>query len=75
MSSANAKTKLTVARRLLEADTPAPEATPPATAAASDWRERFKNLTGIDPTVCPRCEHGTMVARPLSFLSEPPDTS
>jgi len=75
MSSANATTKLTVARRILEADAPAPEATPPATAAASDWRERFKNLTGIDLTICPRCEHGTMVARPLSFLSEPPDTS
>lgn len=80
MSSANAKTKLVAARRLLEAGTTpleshASEAPPPPTATASDWRERFKSLTGIDLTVCPRCAQGTMIAQPLSLLSEPSDTS
>ena len=80
MSSANAKTKLVTARRLLEAETTSPEphaaeAPPPPTATAADWRERFKSLTGIDLTVCPRCERGTMIAQPLSVLSEPPNTS
>jgi len=80
MSSANAKTKLVAARHLLEAETTpleshAAEAPPPPTAAVSDWRERFKNLTGIDLTVCPRCAQGSMISQPLPLLTEPPDTS
>ncbi len=60
MASSNATTKLVVARQLLD------EKTKPTTDADDvqvssratedkDWRERLKELTGIDLTICPRC--------------------
>ncbi len=70
MASSNATSKLVVARQLLEektkptTDTDDPQACSPATQD-KDWRERLKELTGIDLTICPRCKKGRMVPYPL----------
>jgi len=83
MASANATTKLEVARRLLEAERPEiPLAIaafaavllathPPAHTPLEDWRARLKRLTGIDLSRCPVCAVGTMVCTPLA--RKPPD--
>jgi hypothetical protein len=79
---ANATTRLEVARRLLQAERPAPTAqatTPGATSPAgdppADWRETLRRLTGIDPTRCRHCG-GTLLSTPLSLPPRrPPDTS
>ena len=84
MASGNAKTKLEVARRLLEAERPEISLAiaaiaavllathpPPSPPSLEDWRARLKRLTGIDPTRCPACALGTMVPRPLT--RKPPD--
>jgi len=60
--------KLPVARRLLAppidpmvAPTPcAPEGSPPLPEAPKPWWERFRDLTGVDIMLCPRCR-GHMV--------------
>jgi len=80
MASANATTKLEVARRLLEAEHPklplavaAHAALLLATAAVlprapvpvEDWRARLLRLTGIDLIHCPICRSGTMISSPL----------
>jgi len=83
MASANAKTKLEVARCLLEPDpspqdtpdtkeTPeqtAPETTPESTATHMDWRARLMALTGLDLSRCPKCKQGTMVRHSLHYLA------
>ncbi len=69
-ASSNATSKLVVARQLLEdktkptTGTDDPQACSPATDD-KDWRERLKELTGIDLTICPRCKKGRMVPYPL----------
>ncbi|RLB66678.1 MAG: IS91 family transposase [Deltaproteobacteria bacterium] len=52
-ASANVKTKLDAARRLLEAD--GRRLDPRPREAAPDWREHLEKLTGIDLTTCPVC--------------------
>jgi len=86
MASANATTKLEVARRLLEAECPqAPlviaalaavllATHPPVRTPLEDWRARLERLTGIDLTRCPVCAVGTMVSTPLARKA-PDDTS
>ncbi len=83
MASGNAKTRLEVARRLLESERPEiPLAIaamaavllatrPPQPTATEDWRMRLKRLTGVDLSRCPKCEVGTMVSGPLT--RKPPD--
>ena len=77
MAAGNATTRLEVARRLL---LPRRPLFPPALAVLLlvalvltrvarplhllDWRQQLEQLTGIDPTRCPRCGVGTMVGRP-----------
>lgn len=54
-ASRNVATKLATAQRLLapeDATTPLPPAAPSAPAS---WSERFREQTGIDVMVCPRC--------------------
>jgi len=89
MASANATTKLEVARRLLEAERPEiPLAIaalaavllathPPVSTPIEDWRARLERLTGKDLSRCPACGIGTMVPStlPLSRLKPPDDTS
>jgi hypothetical protein len=75
MASSNATTKLPIARSLLENAAPAAAIAPiPSRAAALDWRELLKALTGIDVTLCPRCG-GRMIPQPLPDSRAPPDTS
>jgi len=83
MASGNAKTRLEVARRLLEHERPeVPLAIaamaavllatqPPRPIQLEDWRTRRKRLTGIDLSRCRVCAVGTMVSGPLP--RKPPD--
>lgn len=67
MASSNATSKLVVARRAIEADqAQAPKSDPIAAVATKDWRERYKELTGIDLSICPRCHQGRMSRYPLT---------
>lgn len=83
MASGNAKTRLEVARRLLEHERPeVPLAIaamaavllatqPPRPIQLEDWRTRLKRLTGVDLSRCRVCAVGTMVSGPLP--RKPPD--
>lgn len=87
MASGNAKTKLEVARRLLEAERPEVPLTiaamvavllathPPRPTPLEDWRARLKRLTGIDLSRCPVCAVGTMVSTTPLARKPPDDTS
>lgn len=76
MAGCNVKTKLETARFLLQPD--APQTTEPEKL---NWKEWMLKLTGIDPTLCPRCKKGTMrrsVRLPRSTFRSPllhPDSS
>lgn len=72
-ASANATTRLVLARRILDArSAPAPAPSPEPTASATTCRELLFRLTGRDPTLCPRC--GTLLQKhPLPVV--PRDTS
>jgi hypothetical protein len=71
MAACNARTKLEIARRLLqdgrpetlESKTTSDPPQPPHT-----WQELFLHLTGIDLTLCPNCGKGRLVRHPLSIL-------
>jgi Putative transposase/Transposase zinc-binding domain len=67
----NAKTKLKIARSLIE-DTKRTRSEPSSTIDHNHphktWQQLFHHLTGIDPTVCPRCANGRLIRHPLSFL-------
>lgn len=80
MASANATTKLEVARRLLEAEHPklplavaahaalllaSLSVLPPAPVQLEDWRARLLRLTGVDSSRCPICKVGAMNSFPL----------
>lgn len=85
MASGNSTTRLELARRSLETERPSqathsPETTPRAgLAPGKDWRERFTELTGVDLSICPKCEQGRMRRYRLAdlhVLNVPPaDTS
>ncbi len=79
MASANATTRLEVARAHLLAPatppvSPSPAPSSPEDAAPLDWRARLVELTGIDLSVCPRCG-GLRVRHPLSPARPALDTS
>src|SRR5207248_2762415 len=65
MASSNATSKLTVAKRAIEAD-PFHAPQPEPAVAPKDWRERYKELTGIDLSICPHCEEGRMIRYTLA---------
>jgi hypothetical protein len=68
LASANVKTKLELARRLLGGhDQPRDE--PNKELVKPSWEQRYKELTGIDLSRCPRCKRGTMVRHPLPPVS------
>jgi len=66
LSSANATTKLEIARALLERDID-PDATVSGHSRLPErgWRQRYEELTGVDLTQCPNCQNGTLVRRAL----------
>ena len=65
-ASGNVKTKLALARRHLEAQGRRYDARPKE--AASDWRERVKELTGVDLTACPACGSTRLSRKTLPAL-------
>lgn len=71
MASSNARTKLEVARRLLQRAQPL-ESEPASGSPqpARTWQEIFFQLTGVDLTVCPQCGKGRLIRQPLSVLHE-----
>jgi hypothetical protein len=38
-----------------------PESTPPAEPPPLHWTDRYQQLTGLDPTLCPQCGQGRLV--------------
>jgi len=74
MAPSNAKTKLELARRLIEQAQPQPfkndshgRAQAEKPRKLSTWQEIFLRITGIDLTKCPSCG-GNLTRKPLSFL-------
>jgi hypothetical protein len=65
-ASANVNTKLTIARRLLDADDATPTIAEPAPAEPTPWWERFREQTGVDVMACPCCKTGRMHPLPLA---------
>jgi len=68
----NAKTKLEVARKLLEL--PADAAAPPPSVTIP-WRDLVLLLTGTDLSICPACGGRFLQRRPLPPPTRPPDSS
>jgi len=59
MAPSNVNSKLETARRLLGGEQAADS------TEDKSWQEILKDLTGIDPSVCPRCGQSTIERRPL----------
>jgi hypothetical protein len=73
MASSNARTKLEIARKLLQHARPqALESKPTSDSPqpARTWQEIFFQVTGVDLTVCPQCGKGHLIRQPLSMLQE-----
>lgn len=65
MASSNSTTKLETARKLIEQDKDSKteqskERKDGTTREKKDWRQRLKELTGLDLSLCPVCKKGTM---------------
>ena len=83
MAPRNAKSKLQMACRLLQASQP-DHPTPPTETHRMSWQQLLLKLTGLDLTVCPVCG-GTILRKPLpetlrlvplaTFSTPLPDTS
>ncbi|MBX3130761.1 MAG: transposase [Polyangiaceae bacterium] len=76
MASGSVRTRLALAKRLLEAS-PMPT-TETFTRPPRDFRELLLRLTGVDIRRCPRCAVGVMLRHPLGTDTTaplPPDTS
>jgi len=56
LANRNRQEDLTQCRRLLAESSTAPPS--PSPAPVTDWRELMQRLTGVDPTLCPKCGHG-----------------
>jgi hypothetical protein len=74
--------QLAEARRLLEPARDREPTTSPAAGsnhpALTTWRDRFRDLTGVDLTRCRACGRATVIRHPLPIASlhpPPPDTS
>jgi hypothetical protein len=78
MAPRNAKTKLELARRLIEQAQPQSfkndshdHAQAEEPTKRSTWQEIFLRITGMDLTKCPSCG-GNLIRHPLSFLESSP---
>ena len=76
MASRNAKTKLEIARRLIEHALPQSSKTDSNCHAQVDnlsgqapWQDLFLRITGVDITKCPSCG-GNLTRTPLSFFQD-----
>jgi len=72
MASCNAKTKLTLAKRLIEETLPQGERSSIPHRPGSDaaWQELLQHLTDIDLKLCPQCGTGRLIRHPLSSLHD-----
>jgi Putative transposase/Transposase zinc-binding domain len=70
-AASNISTRLAKARVLLPVEIAAAAAPSCAFLDAPDWQNRLLALTGIDLSLCPRCQAGRMLRQPLTH----PDTS
>lgn len=70
MAPCNAKTKLAVARKLIEQTLPMPEHPSSADQPPRDatWQELYFHLTGTDLTLCPHCGKGHLIRQPLDLV-------
>jgi Putative transposase/Transposase zinc-binding domain len=69
MAPANAKTKLPIARSLLQQSLPCEQLKPEPTPLNATWQDILRAVTGVDLTVCPRCAKGRLIRQPLDFLA------
>ena len=69
MASCKAKTKLEIARALIAPPSPEPtnrqQTDSPTPISTKTWYDTFRELTGIDLTVCPKCFTGILFRFPL----------
>jgi len=75
-ASSNVKTKLETAKRILEpSSTDDKDRKEDEAPDTYDWLEHMRQLTGIDPSVCPNCGKGPMLRIPLDAVGAetPPD--
>jgi hypothetical protein len=73
LASRNAKTKLEIARKLLQHARPQALGTNPTSdplQPVRTWQKIFFHVTGVDLTVCPQCGKGRLIRQPLSMLLE-----
>jgi len=56
LANRNRQEDLTQCRRLLAESSTAPPS--PSPAPVTDWRALMQRLTGVDPTLCPKCGQG-----------------
>lgn len=73
MASSNPRTKLEIARKLLQHQGPQAlesEPTSDSLQPARTWQEILFHVTGVDLTVCPQCGNGHLIRQPLSILHE-----
>jgi hypothetical protein len=70
MAASNATTKLEVARQLLGGAPAASEIQDSCEekegTEAADWQDAFKELTGVDLSLCPQCQQGRMIRYSLA---------
>lgn len=77
MAPGKASTKLEIARKLLQPNqsdpsSPAPENCFLETTTTKAWVEIFRDITGIDLQICPKCG-GVLLRRPLTALQQLPE--
>jgi hypothetical protein len=73
MASGNAKTKLEIARKLLQerhSKLPNTHAVSIPCQPARTWQEIFLQVTGVDLTVCPQCGKGRLIRQLLVIVHE-----
>jgi hypothetical protein len=77
MAPCNAKTKLALARKLIEETLPPSEHTSTTDPPEQDttWQELYFHLTGIDLMLCPKCRKGRLLRHPLDAAHEHSTTS
>lgn len=68
MASSNAKTKLAIARRLLQDSCTHEKVKPEPMPLPTSWQEMLREITGIDLTVCPKCRKGRLIRQPLEDI-------
>jgi hypothetical protein len=76
LAASNATTRLEIARELLadsETSSPIQDSCEDQEGTGDpDWQAAFKELTGVDLSLCPKCQHGRMVRYSLADFKRHP---